>query len=68
VREGFLADLTAALVQLTNRLDGTSSEVVVDRLRAIHRMHAEEYGADPVLIHLEACIEELERIRSEGSR
>ena len=68
VREGFLADLAGALVELTNRLDETSPEVVIDSLRAIHRTHAEEYGEDPVLMHVEACIEELERIRSEGSR
>lgn len=68
VREGFLADLAAALVELTDRLEGTFPEAVIDGLRAIHRTHADQYGADPVLVHVEACIEELERIRSEGSR
>jgi hypothetical protein len=67
-REGFLAVLAAALIQLTDRIDETTSEDLVDRLRAIHVSHAGEFGADPVLIHVEACIEELERIRQESAR
>lgn len=67
-REAFLADLAAALIQLTDRIDETTPEDLVDQLRAVHVSHAGEYGADPVLIHVEACIEELERIRSEDSR
>ena len=67
-REVFLADLAAALVGLTDRLDGTSPGDVVDGLSAIHRSQAEEFGADPVLVHVAACIEELKRIRREGVR
>jgi hypothetical protein len=67
-REGFLADLAAALIRLTDRIDESSPEDLVDRLRAIHVSHAGEFGADPVLVHVEACIEELERIRRESVR
>lgn len=67
-REGFLRDLSAALIRLTDRIDEMSPEDLVDGLRAIHVSHAGEFGADPVLVHVEACIEELERIRSEGFR
>ena len=67
-REGLLADLAAALIQLTDRIGETTPEDLVDRLRAIHVSHAGEFGADPVLAHVEDCIEELERIRREGVR
>lgn len=62
-RESFLADLSAALTGLTDQLDAMSPDELIEGLRAIHRSQAEEFGGDPVLVHVEACIEELERIR-----
>ena len=64
-RESFLADLSAGLTGLTDRLDAMSPEELIEGLRAIHRSQAEEFGGDPVLLHVEACIEELERIRGD---
>jgi hypothetical protein len=66
-REEFLTRLSAELADLTDRLDAMSPEEVVDRLRAIHRSGAEEFARDPGLVHVEACIEELERIRRESA-
>lgn len=67
VREGFLTALSAELTELARELDALSPDTVIDRLRAIHRSQAEDFLGDPVLVHVEACIEELERIRREGS-
>ena len=66
-REAFLARLLAELADLTDRLDAMSPEEVIDGLRAIHRAGAEEFAKDPVLVHVEACIEELERISRESA-
>jgi pyruvoyl-dependent arginine decarboxylase (PvlArgDC) len=66
-REAFLTGLSTELAELTAGSDAMSAEEVSDRLRAIHRSHADDFPGDPVLIHVEACIEELERIRREGA-
>lgn len=65
-REGFLAELSTELAELAREFDALSPDIVIDRLRAIHRSQAEEFLRDPVLVHVEACIEELERIRREA--
>ncbi len=64
-REAFLTELSAGLMQLTDRLEGMSSDELIEGLRAIHRSPAREFRDDPVLVHVEACIEELVRIREE---
>jgi hypothetical protein len=61
-RESFLVDLSTGLTELTDRLDAMSPDELIEGLRAIHRSQPEEFGGDPVLVHVEACIEELERI------
>jgi hypothetical protein len=65
-REGFLAELSTELAALAREFDTLSSDEVIDRLRAIHRSQSEDFLGDPVLVHVEACIEEMERIRGEG--
>jgi hypothetical protein len=65
-REGFLTELSTELAELAREFDALSPDTVIDRLRAIHRSQAAEFLEDPVLAHVEACIEELERIRREA--
>lgn len=62
-RESFLADLSAGLTELIDRLDEMSPDELIEGLRALHRSQPEQFRDDHVLAHVEACIEELERIR-----
>jgi hypothetical protein len=64
-RESFLKDLAAGLTELTGRLDEMSPDDLIKGLRALHRSQPEQFGDDPVLDHVQACIEELERIRGQ---
>jgi hypothetical protein len=64
-RESFLAELSVGLNRLTDRLEAMSSEELVEGLRELHRSQAPEFRKDPVLVHVEACIEELERIQGD---
>jgi len=59
-REAFLAELSAALSDLAE--EDLPPDEVIARLRSIRAEQDEAFAADPVLIHVEACIEELERI------
>jgi hypothetical protein len=62
----FLTALLNDLIQLTRLSDGVSLEEAIDRLRQLHESHTDVFAGDPVLLHVEACIDELERIRSES--
>ena len=64
-RESFLTELSAELTRLIEGLDGMSSEERIEGLRTLYRSQAPEFMDDPVLVHVEACIEELERIRED---
>ncbi len=61
-RAAFLAELSAALSDLLERADDLPATEVIEQLRAIHREQDDAFAADPVLVHVEACIEELQRI------
>ena len=63
VRVRFLAELSADLADLADRAPGMSADEAIERLRAIHASQADDFAGDPVLTHVEACIEELERIK-----
>lgn len=65
-REGFLTELATELAELAREFDALSPDTMIERLRAIHRSQAQDFLGDPVLVHVEACIDELERIRREG--
>jgi hypothetical protein len=62
-REAFLADLLRELTQLNEQLATISTDVAIEELRTIQDSLSQEFSNDPVITHLEACIEELERIR-----
>ena len=55
-------DSTAALSGLAEQQEDLAANEVIERLRSIRAEQDEAFAADPVLIHVEACIEELERI------
>jgi len=62
-RVRFLAELSADLADLADRAPGMSADEVIERLRVMHASRADDFADDPVLMHVEACIEELERIK-----
>ena len=66
-RAASLGALLHDLTELIHQSDAMALEEVVAELRRIHGSHARELSGDPVLHHVEACLEELERIRSESS-
>ncbi|HJR52076.1 MAG TPA: hypothetical protein VJ982_00035 [Gemmatimonadota bacterium] len=65
-RERSLDALLRDLMQLTRGSDGITVEETIDGLHRIHESHVENLAGDPVLVHVGACIEELERIRAES--
>lgn len=65
-RERSLDALLRDLTQLTRGSDGIAVETTIEDLRRIHGAHSEDLAGDPVLVHVGACIEELERIRREN--
>jgi hypothetical protein len=62
-REAFLADLLQELTLLNERFVKISTDAAIEELRTIQDSLSQEFSDDPVIVHLEACIEELERIR-----
>jgi hypothetical protein len=63
VRVRFLDELSADLADLADRAPGMPADEAIEQLRAIHASRADDFAGDPVLTHVEACIEELERIK-----
>ncbi|MGZ7079049.1 MAG: hypothetical protein ACXVJT_06515 [Thermoanaerobaculia bacterium] len=63
----FLAELSADLADLAGDAPGMPADAIIERLRATHASRADDFAGDPVLMHVEACIEELERIRSQSN-
>ena len=62
-RASLLDEVYTELTDLSNNVRATSLDEVIDRLRAVHGSQIVAFPGDPVLAHLEHCIEELERIR-----
>jgi hypothetical protein len=66
-RAHFLAGVLEELGELTARIDETNDETNDDdsigKLRMILESADSEFRGDPVLEHVQACTEELERIR-----
>jgi hypothetical protein len=60
----FLTGVLEELGELTGRIDETNDEESITRCRMILESANGEFSGDPVLEHIEACIEELERIRN----
>lgn len=64
-RARFLAELSAELANLARRAPDLPADEVIEQLRAIDAFQHGDFAGDPVLTHVEACIEELERIQSQ---
>jgi hypothetical protein len=61
-RQRFLSDLRERL-DVLREIDNGSADDTIDVLRDIHRSIPHEFRSDPVVEHLGACVDELERIR-----
>ena len=66
VRGRFLAELSAELADLADGVTGMSADETIERLRVIHASRVDDFAGDPVLTHVQDCIEELERIKSQS--
>ena len=64
VRAIFLADVLEELQELTAHVDEMTDDESIGKLRMIQSSVTEEFRGDSVLDHIQACIEELERIRN----
>jgi hypothetical protein len=62
-RAHFLAGLLEELGELTARIDEMNDDDSIGKLRTLLESANGEFRSDPVLEHVQACIEELERIR-----
>lgn len=62
-REAFLSDLLEELAQWSGEFATISTDQAIEKLRVIRDSLDQEFSEDPVVVHLEACIEELKRIR-----
>jgi hypothetical protein len=63
-RQRFLSVLLAELRTSEARLAEVSTAIVVQGLRDVHESVGPEFAGDAVMIHLRACIEELERVEN----
>jgi len=66
-RAHFLAGVLEELGELTARIDETNEDDSIGKLRIILESADGEFRGDPVLEHVQACIEELESIRDRVS-
>jgi hypothetical protein len=61
-RRSFLSGLIASLEALQERFDDLPGAAAVSRLREIESAVDEEFAQDPVVEHLRACADELDRL------
>lgn len=61
-RRRFLASLKRQLEDLQQCFGGLPLVECINALRAIHRGVEEDFENDPVVEHLDACVNELERV------
>lgn len=61
-RTRFLNELSSALTALASQGQELSTRATIGRLREIYDRQPAEFSADPALVHLDDCIQELERI------
>lgn len=67
-RQRFLSDILAQLRTVESRIAKISASVVVQELKAAYESFDPEFAGDPVMTHLQHCIEELERIEDETAQ
>ena len=66
-RAEFLADLLADLTTLQKQFTAISGMQAIDELRTIHNSIDQAFQDDPVMLHVKACIEELERVNNQSA-
>ena len=66
-RQRFLSDVLAQLRTLEPRLAEISASVVVQGLKDTYESVGPEFAGDPIMVHLQDCIEELERVENEAA-
>jgi hypothetical protein len=64
-RRHFLSRLIGNLETLQDQFDVLTAAAVVARLRDIQNSIDQEFAQDPVVEHLEACVDELERVNAQ---
>src|SRR5438094_7025999 len=65
-RVRFLAELSAELAELASDAPRISVDQAIGRLRGLSAFQRDDFAGDPVLTHVEACIEELQRIKAQN--
>src|SRR4051812_15709456 len=58
----FLNELSSELTTLASSAETLPATALIDRLREIYDWQPKEFGTDAALVHLDDCIQELERI------
>jgi len=66
-RRRFLSDLLAQLRTLAAQVSGIPASVPLQRLRDIQESVDPEFAGDPVMLHLQDCIEEVQRVDRGGA-
>lgn len=66
-RQQFLADLLVDLTPLEEQFATISGTEAIDELRTIHNSIDQEFKDDSVMVHVQGCIEELERVNNQGA-
>ncbi len=66
-RRRFLAHLLRDLTTIEERFSSISAARTIRMLKGVRSGITREFSGDPVVIHVEACIEELERLLEGGS-
>ena len=66
-RRRFLDELAADLERTVRRAARVSVDEAIEALRTIVASAPPEFASDPVMTHVEDCLQELERIRSQSS-
>jgi hypothetical protein len=62
LRRTFLDELSMTLATLASSSEDRPARQTIDSLRDIHDSQPREFGADSVLVHVDECMQELERI------
>jgi len=66
-REDFLANLLRELTTIEQRISAIPANQTIRALKGVRDGVAHEFANDPVMVHIEACIEELVRVRDDGA-
>lgn len=61
-REAFLAGLLDDLDDLASRFADLTPDETLDELRALRAAQSDDFSGDEVLVHIDDCIVELERL------